>query len=181
MIQLNPRKCKIGVVGLGYVGLPLAVEFGKRFQTIGFDIKASRIAELKAGHDSTLEVDASDLKAAKFLTYSTNIKDLRTCKVFVATVPTPIDRYNRPDLKPIRSASELIGKVLKKGDVVIFESTVYPGCTEEVAVPILERVSRLKFNKDFFVGYSPERINPGDKEHRLTTIKKIRLFRFWCG
>ena len=173
MSQFSLRKCKLGVIGLGYVGLPLAVEFGKHFQTVGFDIKASRVAELKAGRDSTLEVEPHDLKHAKFLTYSTDIKELRACKVFIATVPTPIDRYNRPDLKPIESASEFIGKVLKKGDVVIFESTVYPGCTEEVAVPILERVSGLKFNKDFFAGYSPERINPGDKEHRLPTIKKI--------
>ena len=173
MSQFSLRKCKLGVIGLGYVGLPLAVEFGKHFQTVGFDIKAARVAELKAGRDSTLEVEPHDLKQAKFLTYSTDIKELRACKVFIATVPTPIDRYNRPDLKPIESASEFIGKVLKKGDVVIFESTVYPGCTEEVAVPILERVSGLKFNKDFFAGYSPERINPGDKEHRLPTIKKI--------
>ena len=173
MSQFSLRKCKLGVIGLGYVGLPLAVEFGKHFQTVGFDIKASRVAELKAGRDSTLEVEPHDLKQAKFLTYSTDMKELRACKVFIATVPTPIDRYNRPDLKPIESASEFIGKVLKKGDVVIFESTVYPGCTEEVAVPILERVSGLKFNKDFFAGYSPERINPGDKEHRLPTIKKI--------
>ena len=173
MSQFSLRKCKLGVIGLGYVGLPLAVEFGKHFQTVGFDIKAARVAELKAGKDSTLEVEPKDLKQAEFLTFSTDIKDLRACKVFIATVPTPIDRYNRPDLTPIEGASEFIGKVLKKGDVVIFESTVYPGCTEEIAVPILERVSGLTFNKDFFAGYSPERINPGDKEHRLPTIKKI--------
>jgi UDP-N-acetyl-D-galactosamine dehydrogenase len=167
------RNCKIGVVGLGYVGLPLAVEFGKYFKTVGFDIKPSRVAELKKGKDSTLEVEPAELKAAKLLTYSTKLSDLRRCQVFIVTVPTPIDDYKRPDLKPIESASELIGQVLKKGDVVVFESTVYPGCTEEVAVPILERVSGLKFNKDFFAGYSPERINPGDKQHRLTTIKKI--------
>jgi len=173
MTQFSLRNCKLGVIGLGYVGLPLAVEFGKHFSTVGFDIKASRVAELKVGKDSTLETDATELKAAKFLTFSTSVKDLRKCKVFIATVPTPIDDYKRPDLTPIVSASEFIGQVLKKGDVVIFESTVYPGCTEEVAVPILERVSGLKFNQDFFAGYSPERINPGDKQHRLTTIKKI--------
>lgn len=173
MSQFSLRNCKLGVIGLGYVGLPLAVEFGKHYRTVGFDIKATRVAELKAGKDSTLEADAAELRAAKHLTYSTNVKDLATCKVFIATVPTPIDGYKRPDLRPIEGASQLIGQVLKKGDVVIFESTVYPGCTEEIAVPILERVSGLKFNRDFFAGYSPERINPGDKQHRLTTIKKI--------
>jgi UDP-N-acetyl-D-galactosamine dehydrogenase len=173
MSQFSLRNCKLGVIGLGYVGLPLAVEFGKHFTTVGFDIKESRVAELKAGRDSTLETDAAELRAAKLLTYSTRVKDLRACQVFIATVPTPIDDYKRPDLKPIESASEFIGQVLKKGDTVIFESTVYPGCTEEVAVPILERVSGLKFNVDFFCGYSPERINPGDKLHRLTTIKKV--------
>jgi UDP-N-acetyl-D-glucosamine/UDP-N-acetyl-D-galactosamine dehydrogenase len=173
MPQFSLRNCKLGVIGLGYVGLPLAVEFGKHFKTVGFDIKTSRVAELKAGKDSTRETEVAELRAAKFLTYSTSVKDLRGCQVFIATVPTPIDDYKRPDLKPIESASEFIGQVLKKGDVVIFESTVYPGCTEEIAVPILERVSGLKFNQDFFCGYSPERINPGDKEHRLTTIKKV--------
>jgi UDP-N-acetyl-D-galactosamine dehydrogenase len=173
MSQFSLRNCKLGVIGLGYVGLPLAVEFGKHFKTVGFDIKASRVAELKAGRDSTLETDAAELRAAKFLTFSTNVKDLRACRVFIATVPTPIDDYKRPDLTPIESASQFIGQVLKKGDTVIFESTVYPGCTEEIAVPILERVSGLKFNQDFYAGYSPERINPGDKQHRLTTIKKI--------
>ena len=171
--QVSLRNCKIGVIGLGYVGLPLAVEFGKHFKTIGFDIKESRVAELRKGKDSTLEVDSADLRAAKHLSYSTNIKDLRTCNVFIVTVPTPIDGYKRPDLRPIEGASQLIGGILKKGDVVVYESTVYPGCTEEVAVPILERVSGLKYNRDFFCGYSPERINPGDKQHRLTTIKKI--------
>jgi len=173
MSQFSLDKCRIGVIGLGYVGLPLAVEFGRHFKTVGFDIKAERVAELKAGRDSTLEVEPAQLRASKHLSYSTRIKDLRTCKIFIATVPTPIDDYKRPDLKPIEGASLLIGQVLKKGDIVIFESTVYPGCTEEVAVPILERVSGLKFNQDFFAGYSPERINPGDKEHRLPTIKKI--------
>jgi UDP-N-acetyl-D-galactosamine dehydrogenase len=173
MSQFSLRNCKIGVIGLGYVGLPLAVEFGKHFKTVGFDIKAARVAELKAGRDSTLEVEPKELRSAKLLSFSTNIKDLRECRVFIATVPTPIDGYKRPDLRPIEGASQVIGQVLKKGDVAIFESTVYPGCTEEIAVPILERVSGLKYNRDFFCGYSPERINPGDKQHRLTTIKKI--------
>jgi UDP-N-acetyl-D-galactosamine dehydrogenase len=173
MPEFNLRKTKIGVIGLGYVGLPLAVEFGKHFQTLGFDVKASRVAELKKGKDSTLEVEPTELRAAKLLGYSTDMKALKKCNVFIVTVPTPIDDYKRPDLKPIESASRFIGQVLKKGDVVVFESTVYPGCTEEIAVPILEQVSGLKFNEDFFAGYSPERINPGDKLHRLTTIKKI--------
>jgi UDP-N-acetyl-D-galactosamine dehydrogenase len=173
MHQFSLRNCKVGIVGLGYVGLPLAVEFGKHFKTVGFDIKPARVAELKAGRDSTLEVDRAELRSAKHLSYTTSLKDLKSCQVYIATVPTPIDEYKRPDLKPIESASQLIGQVLKKGDIVIFESTVYPGCTEEVAVPILERVSGLQFNVDFFAGYSPERINPGDKQHRLTTIKKI--------
>lgn len=173
MSKFSLRNCKIGVIGLGYVGLPLAVEFGKQFKTVGYDIKESRVAELKKGNDSTLEVSRAELRAAKHLSYSTNIKDLRTCNVFIVTVPTPIDGYKRPDLKSIEGASELIGRVLKKGDVVVYESTVYPGCTEEVAVPILERASGLKYNQDFFAGYSPERINPGDKQHRLTTIKKV--------
>lgn len=173
MPQFSLRNCKIGVVGLGYVGLPLAVEFGKHFRTVGFDIKAARVAELKKGHDATLEVEPAELRAAKGLSYSTDVKELKPCKVFIVTVPTPIDDYKRPDLTPIVRASELLGGVLKKGDVVVFESTVYPGCTEEIAVPILERLSGLTFNSDFFCGYSPERINPGDKTHRLTTIKKI--------
>jgi UDP-N-acetyl-D-galactosamine dehydrogenase len=173
MSQFSLRDCKLGVIGLGYVGLPLAVEFGKSFDTVGFDIKEARVAELKKGKDSTLEVESNELKSAKRLSYSTNVKDLRRCTVFIVTVPTPIDNYKRPDLTPIVRASELIGQVLKKGDIVVFESTVYPGCTEEIAMPILERVSGLTFNKDFYAGYSPERINPGDKQHRLTTIKKI--------
>jgi len=161
------------VVGLGYVGLPLAVEFGKHFDTVGFDVKAERIAELKAGRDSTLEVSRAELRSATRLRFTTDIADLKRCRVYIVTVPTPIDEYKRPELTPLRRASESVGSVLKKGDVVIYESTVYPGCTEEVCVPILERVSGLKFNRDFFAGYSPERINPGDKEHRLTTIRKI--------
>jgi UDP-N-acetyl-D-galactosamine dehydrogenase len=167
------KNTKIGVLGLGYVGLPLAVEFGKRYSTVGFDIKASRVAELKAGRDSTLEVEPAELKTAKKLSFSHELNDLRGCNFYIVTVPTPVDRYNRPDLRPIEGASELLGKVLKKGDIVVYESTVYPGCTEEIAVPILERVSGLKYNRHFFCGYSPERINPGDKTHRLTTIKKI--------
>jgi UDP-N-acetyl-D-galactosamine dehydrogenase len=172
-IVLNLRKCRIGVVGLGYVGLPLAVEFGKHFDTTGFDVKAPRIAELKAGKDSTLEVSKAELKSATQLKYTTDLADLKRCQVYIVTVPTPIDEYKRPDLTPLVKASESVGKVLKRGDVVVYESTVYPGCTEEVCVPILERESGLVFNKDFFAGYSPERINPGDKEHRLPTIKKV--------
>jgi UDP-N-acetyl-D-galactosamine dehydrogenase len=173
MPQFNLRKCRIGVVGLGYVGLPLAVEFGKHFNTVGFDIKPERIAELKGGKDSTLECSAEELASADQLTYSSKLADLKKCQVYIVTVPTPIDEYKRPDLTPLVKASESLGQVIKKGDVVIYESTVYPGCTEEVCVPILERVSGLKFNKDFFAGYSPERINPGDKEHRLPSIKKV--------
>jgi UDP-N-acetyl-D-galactosamine dehydrogenase len=172
-IVLSLRKCRVGVVGLGYVGLPLAVEFGKHFETIGFDVKESRIAELKAGKDSTLETTRKELKSAQYLSFTTSLQDLKKCRVYIVTVPTPIDKYNRPDLTPLVRASESVGKVLKKGDVVVYESTVYPGCTEEVCVPILERESGLKYNRDFFCGYSPERINPGDKEHRLTTIRKI--------
>jgi UDP-N-acetyl-D-glucosamine/UDP-N-acetyl-D-galactosamine dehydrogenase len=172
-IVLNLRKCRIGVVGLGYVGLPLAVEFGKHFDTTGFDVKAGRIAELKAGKDSTLEVSKAELKSAAYLKFTMDLAAMKRCQVYIVTVPTPIDEYKRPDLTPLVKASESVGKVLKKGDVVVYESTVYPGCTEEVCVPILERESGLKFNKDFFAGYSPERINPGDKEHRLPTIKKV--------
>ena len=167
------RKCRVGVVGLGYVGLPLAVEFGKHYETIGFDIKPERVAELRGGRDSTLEVDRADLKAATRLRYTSELADLRRCQVLIVTVPTPIDGHNRPDLTPLVRASESVGKVLGRGAVVVYESTVYPGCTEEVCVPILERESGLKFNRDFFVGYSPERINPGDKQHRLTTIRKV--------
>ncbi len=167
------RNCRIGVIGLGYVGLPLAVEFGKHFHTVGFDIKPQRIAELKAGKDSTLEATRAELKSATRLKFTSKIADLRACRVFIVTVPTPIDTYKRPDLTPLVKASETVGQVLKKGDVVVYESTVYPGCTEEVCVPVLEKHSGLKFNTDFFAGYSPERINPGDKEHRLTSIRKI--------
>jgi UDP-N-acetyl-D-glucosamine/UDP-N-acetyl-D-galactosamine dehydrogenase len=171
--MLRLRKCRIGVVGLGYVGLPLAVEFGKHFETIGFDVNPQRIAQLRKGRDTTLEVSRAELRAAERLSFTTDLQRLRRCRVFLVTVPTPIDGYKRPDLTPLVRASESVGAVLSKGSVVIYESTVYPGCTEEVCVPILERVSGLKFNRDFFAGYSPERINPGDKEHRLTTIRKV--------
>jgi UDP-N-acetyl-D-glucosamine/UDP-N-acetyl-D-galactosamine dehydrogenase len=163
----------IGVIGLGYVGLPLAVEFGKHYPVVGFDISQKRISELKSGVDSTLEVNKEELASASMLHFSSTPTDLQKCNVFIVTVPTPIDVHKRPDLTPLIKASETIGKVLKKGDIVIYESTVYPGATEEDCVPVLERVSGLTFNRDFFAGYSPERINPGDKEHRLTNIKKV--------
>jgi UDP-N-acetyl-D-galactosamine dehydrogenase len=166
-------KLKIGVIGLGYVGLPLAVEFGKKFPTVGFDVKAARIAELEAGHDSTLEVDADELAEATGLTYTVSAEDLADCNFYVVTVPTPIGDSNRPLLTPLKLASETLGKLIKRGDVVVYESTVYPGATEEFCVPILEQLSGLKMNEDFFVGYSPERINPGDKEHRLPSILKV--------
>ncbi len=164
---------RIGIVGLGYVGLPLAVEFGKRYTTLGFDIRSERVEELRGGHDATLEVDADELAGAARLRYSCGIDDLAECDVYIVTVPTPIDDARRPDLTPLIRASETLGKVLKRGDIVVYESTVYPGCTEEVCVPILERVSGLVFNEDFFAGYSPERINPGDKTHRVTGILKV--------
>ena len=163
----------IAIIGLGYVGLPLAVEFGKHYPTIGFDINTSRIAELKAGKDSTLEVTTEELQQVKSLTYTASLDGIRPADIFIVTVPTPIDEHKRPDLSPLLAASHAVGKVLKKGDIVIYESTVYPGATEEDCVPILEQESGLSFNKDFFAGYSPERINPGDKEHRVTTIKKV--------
>ncbi|MAD74892.1 MAG: Vi polysaccharide biosynthesis UDP-N-acetylglucosamine C-6 dehydrogenase TviB [Rheinheimera sp.] len=171
MLSLN--ETKLAIIGLGYVGLPLAVEFGKHFSTLGFDINQSRVAELKNGQDHTLEVSAEELSEAKDLTYSCNIEDLTTANVFIVTVPTPIDEHRQPDLTPLIKASETLGKVIKAGDVVIYESTVYPGATEEDCIPVIERVSGLKYNVDFFAGYSPERINPGDKEHRVTTIKKV--------
>ncbi|EGR0413164.1 Vi polysaccharide biosynthesis UDP-N-acetylglucosamine C-6 dehydrogenase TviB [Vibrio cholerae] len=164
---------KVAIIGLGYVGLPLAVEFGKKYPVVGFDINKARLAELSKGHDSTLEVDDQELAEAKHLSYSSSLDDLKACNVFIVTVPTPINEHKQPDLTPLIKASETIGKVLKQGDIVIYESTVYPGATEEVCVPVLERVSGLTFNKDFFCGYSPERINPGDKEHRVTTILKV--------
>jgi UDP-N-acetyl-D-galactosamine dehydrogenase len=166
-------KNKIALIGLGYVGLPLAVEFGKKFETIGFDINEIRVQELQQGNDRTLEVEAEELKQATMLTYSTNIDEIRDCNIYIVTVPTPIDKYKGPDLTPLIKSSEMIGRLLSNNDIVIYESTVYPGATEEVCVPILEQQSGLMFNKDFYCGYSPERINPGDKEHRVTTIKKV--------
>lgn len=164
---------KLAIVGLGYVGLPLAVEFGRSRAVVGFDISQRRIDELKTGIDFTLETTPEELAASKHLTYTTHLDDLRRCNCYIVTVPTPIDEHKRPDLTPLIKASETVGKVLKRGDIVIYESTVYPGCTEEDCVPVLEGCSGLKFNQDFFCGYSPERINPGDKEHRVTTIKKV--------
>lgn len=164
---------RIAVIGLGYVGLPLAVEFGKFYPTLGFDINKNRISQLEKGIDSTLEVSSGELLGSKQLVFSSSIDSLNTANVFIVTVPTPVDAVNRPDLTPLQKASETVGKVLKSGDIVIYESTVYPGATEEVCVPVLERMSGLKFNKDFFAGYSPERINPGDKVNTLTKIKKI--------
>ena len=163
----------LAVIGLGYVGLPLAVEFGKKRRVVGFDINVKRISELRAGDDRTLETEPEELQAATLLIFTTNPGDLATCSIFIVTVPTPIDEHKRPDLTPLIKASETIGKVLKAGDIVIYESTVYPGATEEDCVPVLEKFSGLVFNRDFYCGYSPERINPGDKEHRLTNIKKI--------
>ena len=163
----------LAVIGLGYVGLPLAVEFGKKYNVIGFDIFKQRIDELKKGYDRTLEVEKDELQSAKNLNFTTNLEDLRAAQIYIVTVPTPIDQYNKPDLTPLLKASSSVGKVLKKGDIVIYESTVYPGCTQEDCVPILVRESGLKFNVDFFCGYSPERINPGDKQHRLPSIKKV--------
>jgi len=164
---------KIALIGLGYVGLPLAVEFGKKRTVVGFDINRPRIDDLKNGVDSTLETTSKELKDATHLSYTTNLDDVKDCEIFIITVPTPIDKHKRPDLTHLESSSEAVGSILKKGDIVIYESTVYPGATEEVCVPILEGKSNLTFNKDFYCGYSPERINPGDKEHRVTTIKKV--------
>lgn len=164
---------KIAIIGLGYVGLPLAVEFGKHREVLGFDINQQRIAELRSGQDHTLECSPAQLKEASNLSFSSQLDELKACQIFIVTVPTPVDKANRPDMTPLVRASETVGKVLKAGDIVIYESTVYPGATEEVCVPELEKHSCLKFNKDFFCGYSPERINPGDKVNTLTTIKKI--------
>ncbi|MEO6519445.1 MAG: Vi polysaccharide biosynthesis UDP-N-acetylglucosamine C-6 dehydrogenase TviB [Pseudoxanthomonas sp.] len=171
--DLALANARIAVVGLGYVGLPLAVEFGKQYDTVGFDINAGRVDELRAGRDSTLEVEPELLASATRLSFSAQLEDIRACSVFIVTVPTPIDAAKRPDLTPLVKASESLGKVLKRGDTVVYESTVYPGCTEEVCIPILEKVSGLVFNTDFFAGYSPERINPGDKQHRVTSILKV--------
>jgi UDP-N-acetyl-D-glucosamine/UDP-N-acetyl-D-galactosamine dehydrogenase len=164
---------KIALIGLGYVGLPLAVELGKKRTVVGFDINQTRINDLKNGNDLTLEITSEELKEATHLSYTINLDDVKNCEIFIVTVPTPIDKHKRPDLTPLEKSSEAIGSILKKGDIVIYESTVYPGATEEFCVPILERQSGLVFNVDFFCGYSPERINPGDKEHRVTNIKKI--------
>jgi UDP-N-acetyl-D-glucosamine/UDP-N-acetyl-D-galactosamine dehydrogenase len=166
-------KNKIALIGLGYVGLPLAVEFGKKYETIGFDINETRVQELNQGVDNTLEVEPEELKQATMLTYTTKPDEISSCNIYIVTVPTPIDKHKRPDLTPLIKSSETIGKLLAKDDIVIYESTVYPGATEEVCVPILEQQSGLVFNEDFYCGYSPERINPGDKEHRVTTIKKV--------
>jgi UDP-N-acetyl-D-glucosamine/UDP-N-acetyl-D-galactosamine dehydrogenase len=164
---------KLAIIGMGYVGLPLAIEFGKKRTVIGFDVNKSRINELKSGNDLTLEATPQELKDALHLSYTTNLADIKDCTIFIITVPTPIDKYKRPDLTHLEDASKAVGTILKKGDIVIYESTVYPGATEEECAPILEQKSGLAFNKDFYCGYSPERINPGDKEHRLTTIKKV--------
>ena len=164
---------KIALIGLGYVGLPLAVEFGKKREVIGFDINQNRVNGLKKGIDVTFETTTQELKDATHLSYTTTLDDIKDCEIYIVTVPTPIDKHKRPDLTPLEKSSESVGSILKKGDIVIYESTVYPGATEEVCVPILEKQSGLKFNQDFYCGYSPERINPGDKEHRVTTIKKV--------
>jgi len=171
--KIDSGSIRVTVIGLGYVGLPLAVEFGKRYPTLGFDINAKRIAELGAGRDHTLEQTAEQLASAKQLTFTSQADELKDTDIFIVTVPTPVDEYKRPDLTPLVKASETVGKVLKRGAIVVYESTVYPGCTEEDCVPLLEKFSGLTFNTDFFAGYSPERINPGDKEHTLTKIRKV--------
>lgn len=171
--QKTIKDLKLAIIGLGYVGLPLAIEFGKHRPVIGFDINAKRINELQAGRDSTLETNADQLRDSIHVRFTTSLADLTSANCYIVTVPTPIDAHKRPDLNPLIKASETIGRMLKTGDIVIYESTVYPGCTEEDCVPILERESGLLFNQDFFCGYSPERINPGDKDHRITTIKKV--------
>ena len=167
------KDIKIAVIGLGYVGLPLAVEFGKKYQTLGFDINQARISELNNGSDSTLEVSNEELAATTNLSYSCQPEDLRSANVYIVTVPTPIDQHKQPDLTPLIKASEMLGKIVSKDDIIIYESTVYPGATEEACIPVVEKVSGLVFNKDFYAGYSPERINPGDKEHRVTNILKV--------
>ncbi|MGA9295015.1 MAG: Vi polysaccharide biosynthesis UDP-N-acetylglucosamine C-6 dehydrogenase TviB [Ignavibacteriaceae bacterium] len=171
--KIENKTVVLGVIGLGYVGLPLAVEFGKKYKVIGFDINEKRINELKSGKDRTLEVSSEELAEAEKLSFTTDLEDLKKAEVYIVTVPTPVDDFKIPDLTPVIKASETAGKVIQKGDIVIYESTVYPGCTEEDCVPVIEKFSGLKFNKDFYCGYSPERINPGDKEHRVSTIKKI--------
>ncbi len=173
MNKIDNEQVILAIIGLGYVGLPLAVEFGKKMKVIGFDINEKRVEELNKGIDKTLEVNKEEFLEADKLCFTSNLNDLQNAEVFIITVPTPVDSFKRPDLTPLLKASELVGKVLKKGNIVIYESTVYPGCTEENCVPVLEQYSSLKFNTDFFCGYSPERINPGDKEHRVNKIKKI--------
>ncbi|MDF2999587.1 MAG: nucleotide sugar dehydrogenase [Xanthobacteraceae bacterium] len=173
MLVQTVETARLALIGLGYVGLPVAVEFGKRHPVVGFDINPARIEALRLGVDATLEVSAQELAEAQSLSFSADIDDLRACTTFIVTVPTPIDGHKRPDLTPLLRASETVGKVLKRGDVVVYESTVYPGATEDDCVPVLERASGLIFNRDFFVGYSPERINPGDRRHRLATIRKV--------
>ena len=171
--RLDLERVRIGVIGLGYVGLPLAVEFGKRYPTLGFDLNQARIAELREGRDTSLEVDADELRAAIQLGYARSMAELADCDVLIVTVPTPINEHRQPDLRPLESASRALGEVVKPGCIVVFESTVYPGATEEVCIPLIEEISGLVYNRDFYAGYSPERINPGDKQHRLTTIKKV--------
>lgn len=171
--MFDRENAKIAIIGLGYVGLPLAVEFGKKYTTVGFDINQNRIGELRDGIDSTLECSANELQEALKLTYSDATGDLKACNVYIVTVPTPIDDQKQPDLSPLIKASEMLGKVVNKGDIIVYESTVYPGATEEECIPVVERVSGLMFNQDFYAGYSPERINPGDKEHRVTNILKV--------
>ncbi len=170
---LSLKNVKLGIIGLGYVGLPLAVEFGKKYPTLGFDINVQRVDELKQGHDFTLEVSSEELADSEFISYSANVDDLKACNIYIVTVPTPIDQHKQPDLTPLVKASAMLAKVISKGDIVIYESTVYPGATEEVCLPEIEHHSKLLYNQDFFAGYSPERINPGDKEHRVTNILKV--------
>ncbi len=172
-MELSIEKTKIGIIGLGYVGLPLAVEFGKKFKTLGYDVNNKRVMELNSGLDNTLECSVTELAEAKYLTYTTSIEELKRCNVYIVTVPTPIDKHKQPDLSPLKKASKLLGNVIDRGDVVIYESTVYPGATEDECIPVVEQESGLVFNEDFFAGYSPERINPGDKLHRVTNIHKV--------
>ncbi len=172
-MNFSLENARVGIIGLGYVGLPLAVEFGKKSPTIGFDINQARIDELSAGRDSTLECSDNELAEAKYLSYTSSLQELKECNVYIVTVPTPIDEHKQPDLTPLIKASEALGTVVNQGDIIVYESTVYPGATEEDCIPVVERVSGLKFNQDFFAGYSPERINPGDKEHRVTNILKV--------
>ena len=171
--KIQSKQVKLGIIGLGYVGLPLAIEFAKHFKTVGFDINKERIAELISGVDRTLEVSKEEFAGAKHITFSSDIEDLKSVDIYIVTVPTPIDSYNRPDLTPLIKASETVGKTMSNGNIVVYESTVYPGCTEEDCVPILEKFSGLVYNSDFYCGYSPERINPGDKERRVSSIKKV--------